>query len=298
MLIHDFMVQEYIPHTGATLARSTVDGYRKMWRTYSPYLVDKHLEMKVFECQSILRKLAADNPQLNKTSLKHIKHFFCGVLAHALRVGLAETNPWRAVSIPSAAEPSDTYAYTPSEVNEMLSATSGATRLVIFTAAATGLRKSELAGLQWGDWDATTSTLSVNRAKWRGTLKTTKSKASKAPVPVIPALSVALESAFSTVKSSACGAARQVETAIFSMDLDNLARRVIVPALAGTAIKWHGWHALRRGLATTLHSAGIPDMEIQKILRHSHISVTQACYIRTVPENIRKAMSAVNFGGD
>jgi hypothetical protein len=37
-----------------------------------------------------------------------------------------------------------------------------------------------------------------------------------------------------------------------------------------------------RGLATNLHRLGVQDKLIQAILRQSNVSVTQACYIKTV----------------
>jgi integrase len=54
--------------------------------------------------------------------------------------------------------------------------------------------------------------------------------------------------------------------------------------------KWYGWHAFRRGLATNLNRLGIDDSVIQRILRHSHIAVTQACYIKTASEDAKAAM--------
>jgi hypothetical protein len=36
-------------------------------------------------------------------------------------------------------------------------------------------------------------------------------------------------------------------------------------------VSWHGWHAFRRGLATTLHRLRVPDKTIQAILRHSNV---------------------------
>lgn len=52
-------------------------------------------------------------------------------------------------------------------------------------------------------------------------------------------------------------------------------------------------HAFRRGLATNLHALGIPDKEIQAILRHSNISVTQSCYIKALTESQVSAMDLV-----
>jgi integrase len=55
--------------------------------------------------------------------------------------------------------------------------------------------------------------------------------------------------------------------------------------------EWHGWHGFRRGLASNLNALGIDDSVIQRILRHSHVSVTQACYIKTVPQQAIDAMN-------
>jgi integrase len=77
------------------------------------------------------------------------------------------------------------------------------------------------------------------------------------------------------------------------LDLDNLARRIIVPAVGNV---WHGWHAFRRGLATFLHAQGIADKEIQAILRHENVSITQQCYVKTVPQSVKNAMGLVTFG--
>jgi integrase len=60
--------------------------------------------------------------------------------------------------------------------------------------------------------------------------------------------------------------------------------------LQRAGIEWHGWHGFRRGLASNLNRLGVDDSVIQAVLRHSHISVTQACYIKTVREDVEAAM--------
>ena len=75
------------------------------------------------------------------------------------------------------------------------------------------------------------------------------------------------------------------------MCLDKLARDVIRPVLEKVGMKWHGWHAFRRGLATNLRRLGAADKVIQAILRHSNVAVTQSCYIKTVTEHARQAMA-------
>jgi integrase len=55
--------------------------------------------------------------------------------------------------------------------------------------------------------------------------------------------------------------------------------------------EWHGWPAFRRGLATNLHDLGVDDKTIQRILRHSDVSVTQKAYIKTIPRQVADAMA-------
>ena len=66
--------------------------------------------------------------------------------------------------------------------------------------------------------------------------------------------------------------------------------KVIRPALDGSGIEWHGWHALRRGLASNLHELGVQDKVIQAILRHSDLATTQRCYIKTTDQQAFKGM--------
>jgi integrase len=75
-----------------------------------------------------------------------------------------------------------------------------------------------------------------------------------------------------------------------ALDLDNLADRVLKPILKANGLKWEGWHAYRRGLATNLHELGVPDKVIQAILRHEDVSTTQRSYIKTVPQVVTNAM--------
>lgn len=75
-----------------------------------------------------------------------------------------------------------------------------------------------------------------------------------------------------------------------TLDLDILADRVIKPKLKATGLKWKGWHAYRRGLATNLHELGIPEKMIQAILRHEDVKTTESSYINTVPSMVAEAL--------
>jgi len=74
------------------------------------------------------------------------------------------------------------------------------------------------------------------------------------------------------------------------MNLEAVARDVIRPALKGSAVEWHGWHAFRRGVATNLHRLGISDKVIQQILRHANVTTTINIYVKTVSSDATAAM--------
>jgi integrase len=74
------------------------------------------------------------------------------------------------------------------------------------------------------------------------------------------------------------------------INLDALAAVVIAPAVTKAGIRWGGWHAFRRGLATNLHRLGVPDKTIQRISRHSNVAVTQGGYIKTADSDAVAAM--------
>jgi integrase len=185
----------------------------------------------------------------------------------------------------------------------------------VLTAALTGLRKSELRGLTWENFDG--KELNVTRSVWNSTVSEPKTRRSRSPIPVVKQLADALE----THKLRA-GVLAQPGLPIFQagngqpLNLDNLARRVIVPALSRCALcrkpeadhkpeghiykrdaslpEWHAWHAFRRGLATNLHALGVDDKTIQAILRHSNVGLTMNVYVKSVSESQVSAMDALS----
>jgi hypothetical protein len=70
--------------------------------------------------------------------------------------------------------------------------------------------------------------------------------------------------------------------------LDNYAKRIIRPALKKTGLKWHGYHSLRRGLATNLHKLGCPAKTAQAILRHANVKTTLDFYIKVGSDTSQK----------
>jgi len=176
-------------------------------------------------------------------------------------------------------------------------------------AAFTGLRRAELAGSLWENYDG--SELQVMRTIWEGHVDEPKTRRSKAPVPVIPALARILD-AYRAQRGNPISGPMFVSEAGTPLNLNNVLNRMIMPALnrceacrkersehvqADHEFKrdalrpeWHGWHAFRRGLATNLHRLGVNDKTIQAILRHSNVATTMNIYVKTVSTDSTAAM--------
>jgi integrase len=80
-----------------------------------------------------------------------------------------------------------------------------------------------------------------------------------------------------------CETCRKAESAHYKVD-HPYKRDIRIP-------EWYGWHAARRGLGSNLYRLGVPDMVIQRILRHANVSTTATYYIKTAAEDVRKAMT-------
>jgi integrase len=316
MLVTEFVDRVYLPeYVEKRLRAATLKQYRDIWNNHLKPRMGK-LTLRNFRTVHGEQMLAqiAGQAGLGRSSLRHCKAFLSGAFKQAKRLGILDgLNPIQDVSIPRAPEPEDTYAYSLPEVKAILGVLPQPAWTVILTAALTGFRKGEIRGLEWDDFDG--KELTVKRSVWNGTVNEPKTKRSRAPVPVVKQLADALEAHKLRMGKLAVGPIFQAGNGQ-PLNLDNLARRVILPALNRCEVcrkpeekhkpeahefkrdnslpRWHGWHAFRRGLATNLHALGVDDKTIQAILRHSNVGLTMNVYVKSVSESQVSAMDALS----
>lgn len=201
-----------------------------------------------------------------------------------------------------------------SEKTRMLAVLAEPARTIVLLASWTGLRQGEICGVRWKDFDG--KTLKISRSIWKkNVINPPKTASSAAPIHVVKELREALE-AHREREEKRPGVLVTPESPILQStaledgigtpaNLSNIAKRVIRPAIEKCAkchkpeaehpeeghlfeldatLCWHGWHAFRRGLGTNLHALKIADREIQAILRHSNIAVTQKSYIKSLDQ--------------
>lgn len=289
--LSSFIRDVYMPAIERELKPSTVRSYKVMYALVSPYLNGTKLrEVRTSDIDRILRDIAESKARA-KTSLNNARNFLSGAFRYAIRTDrYVRENPVREAKVPKGVkpQPENTHAYTLEEITAILAALDEPARTVCAVAAFSGLRKGEIMGLRWEDY--TGEELYVRRAVWRTYIGETKTASSTAPVPVIPALRRVLDAHRRRTTSTGWIFAGERKGGKAPLNLANLLRREMRPKLDKAKIEWHGWHGFRRGLGSNLYALGVPDMVIQRILRHSDVTTTQQHYIKTADAAAVKAM--------
>ena len=218
----------------------------------------------------------------------------------------------------------ETSAYPLDEIRQLLGAiTDEVTRLLIALAGYEGLSKSELAGLMWETYEVADGAIKVTSGVVNGKRGDTKTTARNASVPLIPAVREMLDLYRLRMADPETGALPTTGVMFPSeagtpLDLKNVYARRIDPILNACAecgeikkrhrladheyrrrddmVVWRGWHALRRGLGSNLHDLGVPDLTIQKILRHSNVTTTRKSYIHQREHQVTAAMGQLPQG--
>ena len=288
MTLIRFAEDRYLPFVETHKRISTFHGYRNMWRRYlKPRCNIMLREFRTVDGERILDAIAREH-KLTSTTLAHIKAFLSGIFRYAKRQGVINSeNPMRDVVLPKGKPAGETHAYSLEEITQMLNVLPEPASTIVAVAAFTGVRKGELRGLLWENYDG--EQVLISQSFWRGHALEPKTRQSKAPVPVIVHLAQLLD-------THRCSSGNPANGLMFlspvgkPVNLDALAADVIVPLVTKAGIQWHGWHAFRRGLATNLHQLGVSDKIIQRILRHSNVAVTQNCYIKTADSEVAAAM--------
>jgi len=309
----DFVERVYLPWVEQHKRPSTHKGYKDVWEDHlTPLWGQEWLKnTRTYVVQGWLNEIS-NTAELSRNSLRHVKSVISGIFTLAKQLDYFQgENPARDTAIdPGAAEPQETYAYSLDEVQAILAHLSEPAATAFAVAAFMGLRHGEIQGLLWENYGD--GEMHVSRSIWNGHVTAPKTRKGRAPVPVIRQLAERLE-----LHRLRCG--NPQSGPIFANSLgkplcmNNLLGRVIRPSLNRCAVcsksendhakanhqyrrdaripEWHGWHAARRGLGSNLYRLGVPDMVIQRILRHANVSTTATYYIKTAADDVRVAMS-------
>jgi len=313
--VANFVEGHYLRFVEENFRPSTVAGYKHLWEKYiAPHLNKVILrDFRTVDAATLLAEIHRAH-NIGRTTLKHIKSFLSGVFAYAKNQGVLDgVNPIQDAMIPRrAVAPEETHAATPDEVLTIMAVLAeggerkarAAVALMFFA----GLRPGEARGVRWEDFDG--KKLMVRRSVWHTYTTSPKTLSSAKPVPVIEPLGSVLAELREADGNPDSGPILRGPSGR-PLDLHNLGNRVVIPALQRCAIcrgqkskhkadghnfkpdtslpRWHGWYALRRGVATAVADLS-SSLAAKGLLRHSSVSTTERHYIKDVPERTLEAM--------
>ena len=170
-------------------------------------------------------------------------------------------------------------------------------RTMVIVALCLGLRRSELTGLKWLDFDWDNSVVQISRGvveNWVGEVKT---EASEKPLPLDPALVSLLQAWRNTTPF------KEEDNWVWASPLkggslpyypNSIQQEYLRPAGIRAGLGDHlGWHVLRHTYRSLLDMAG-STVGVQKdLMRHSNVSMTMNTYGGALPDEQRVAQSAV-----
>lgn len=256
------------------------------------------------------RCCAKKNPEccgdvLSISSIRHILRVLRAALQDAVDDEILARNVARSVHV-SGSDKSTVRRFTRAEATRFLAAAEDHRLHALWAVAlALGLRRGEALGLTWDDVDLANGRITIRQALHRidGSLQLTpvKTDGSNATLPLPAALMPILREhqRIQGEQRFAAGDEWQNSGLVFTTELGRpieprnvnrmfarLCERAGVPRLRV--------HDLRHSCATLLFSMGVDAATVQRILRHSSISVTTNTYMEVIEYVQRDAVDALN----
>ncbi|MGA7243684.1 MAG: site-specific integrase [Terracidiphilus sp.] len=277
-------------------SHTTVATYQMYLRRYIRPQWDSHIATRIahWAIEDWLEQIRRAHDLAPKT-IGHIKQLMGRVFAFAIhRELIPDTcNPVRKVKCSTSSDYT-AVVIRPDQSKAILDQLQQPERTLLCLITMTGLRCSEVLGLKWSDIDSRSQAIFVRRSWTMDKIGKPKSKASKAPVPCIPALAKYLECwrkespyagdddwVFPSLRNR--GRTPRSGSSLSSDHVKAAAIRAGV--IKADDKRQFGTHNLRHSLATSLISWGVDIKTVQGTLRHANPQTTLNTYTQVVDLN-------------
>ena len=298
-----------LPHALNTVAIPTFKEYSMMWletrvkpqlatRTYEHYegSLRNHLiplfgevklnDLRLHHADKLIQTLSAKDH--NAKGINLIMGVFKRVLIEASRENRLERNPLQYMKELKEAATPDIYL-SPEEIDSILEASKGHTFHSLFLVAVnTGMRRGELAGLCWDRVNFALNLIEVSRIRDRnGLADRTKTFKSRRFIP----MNVIVRRHLLEVKANRLSA----DLVFNEFDVNHLYRDFRKFMGLGNVKTLYRFHDIRHSFASHFMMNGGNIYDLQKILGHSNLEMTQR-YAHLAPEHLVQVANIVRFG--
>lgn len=277
-------------HTKAHSSKAAYKCYLDNW------ILPRWRSYKLHEVKTVAAEEWLGSLSLAPGTKAKLRNIMSAMFNHAIRYEWLDKNPISLVR-QSAKRERIPEVLDVDEIRSLLTELGHPYKAMVFLAAATGLRASELLGLKWQDVDFESLEINLNHGIVHQVVGELKTEASRKPIPLDPVLAgVILEwrnlSPFN----------QQSDWVFASPEMkglqpywpENLLRRHIRPAALRCGIhKTIGWHTFRHSYATQLKANGEDVKVVQESLRHANSRITLDTYTQALTPAKRQAQTKV-----
>lgn len=288
------------------MAKSTQSRYLSVIKLYlNPAFGPKCMrDLTPLTLQKFFSGLASSD--LSFESQDKIRDVMSSILSSAVTYGILVKNPTEGVRLARAKKGNRVKPYIdPAKFSVLLGLIPEPYATMVYVAAFTALRPSELIGLRWRSVHA--DSMTIEERCCRGEWGAPKSEASNATIPVnagvidrihrLKTLTIEIKAGnavrrYPAVKS--CGPDDLVFASVMTgapMRDNTILTRFIKPAARSLGMEWVNWQVLRRSHATWLKLAGADIKDAQAQMRHSRPTTTLEIYQQFTPESQRRAVN-------
>jgi len=246
-------------------------------------------DLKEQDLQLFLNNLADNN--YSESLVKNSRVYLRAILNEALQCRIIDVNPAaRLIKPRNTRKPQRPWLELEKYQQIVDGTTSQRDRLMMKILYIGGLRRGELFGLQWRDFDGQ-GTLFIERQILEN-LKVGPAKTDGSIAPVVIPTDLAQE--LNEWRRWCPNPAP--DGWIFSSERNAhinpgfWRKKVLIPAGEKVGITKLNYHMFRRGLATEAHDQGISDKNIQGQMRHDDVNTTRYNYMQTIPASQRDAI--------
>ena len=256
-------------------------------------------DVRTVAVENWLRQLRRkDGKPLSNLSKAKIRNLMSVLFNHAIRYEWLEQgkNPITHVR-QSAARQKDPEILSPDEIRSLISQLEPPFDLMIWVAATTGLRRSELFGLQWKDIDFEKLTVKVRRSIYAQTIGKCKTHNSQKPLPLAPDVINELKrwrekSKHNLPDDWVFASPRKKGRFPFSPNF--VLAKIIRPAVVRAGIKKRiSWHTFRHTFSTLLIANGEDIKVVQELMRHGTARITVEIYSQAITNIKRRAQQRI-----
>jgi integrase len=262
-------------------------------------------KLKAHDIQRFLNR-KVQGGKLSPVSVGYLHRILRSALTQAVKWGLVPRNEATLVE-PPRVERVERQVLDLDQARAFLAAVRGDRLEALYSVGfAIGLRRGEVLGLQWGDVDLTSGTVTVRHELQRidGTLQLmeyTKSRSSHRTISLpAQALEMLKEHRRSQVEERLQAgpewtASDYVFTTSRGTPLDGRnVLRYFQNALKRAGLPHQRFHDTRHACASLLFAMDVPDHVVMSILGHSSISITKNIYAHVYPTSQRDAADKMN----